>query len=100
LQAGAYECFGEAVFSGDASLCRARIQNISDGTTVAQGTNEQGSLTGGTNGHATVQGRFVIASLKTFELQIYPKISTTAAAAVSSGDSEVYAIFEFRKLAV
>lgn len=85
---------------------RARIRNITDGTTALLGTSEYALSNGTGNNDAPqtrsfISGEIVITSSKTFELQHYTQNSTATTglgAASSSGENEVYATVTITKI--
>lgn len=96
LQPGEYTFRGVTPARGTAQLTRARLRNITAGTTVAFGTNTASPTD--TMLYSEVTGRFVISAPTVFELQQYTAVSvatTGLGSAVSSGDSEVYSVIEF-----
>jgi hypothetical protein len=82
-----------------ANAHRARIRNITDGTTILLGSSEYAN--GSTQNTSRVNGEITITSSKTFELQHF---TTTATATnglgvpASSGESEVYATCKITKI--
>ena len=108
LVAGSYEFEAEINAGVPASLTatgvRARLENTSDSTTVAQGCNiyrdDTLAGTGEDDMLVAVRGSFVIASQKTFELQVYPAYgATTAPTNLGTGDKEIYASIWLRRYA-
>jgi hypothetical protein len=79
-----------------------RLRNVSDNTTVAEGPNNYANPNTSYHGGSTavVSGRFTIAASKTFELQHYvsnAKSNNGLGMALSTGDSEIYAVLELWK---
>lgn len=106
LKAGSYE-FDSNVNGGDGSNIsltagRLRLRNITDSSTVVQGVNHTDSagVTIAINDTSVgLSGNTIIASQKTFELQIWVTTTTTAGNALTTGDVEVYASIRLRKYA-
>lgn len=101
LAAGSYDFTGVITLARAGTLtARMRIQNITDGTTVAQGNNNATlDATTGENFNLHVTGSTVITGTKVFELQVYMNDNSAAPAAVSSGDNEIYTSFWIRRYA-
>lgn len=101
LAAGTYEVIGHcgAVSPADAHKCR--LQNITDGTTTVLGSSEFAPSTAGTVvvTRSFLEGRFTIAAQKVFELQHYVKATALGGNAATFGDSEIYSVVRFRKVA-
>jgi len=97
LPAGTYYVKGIRIYNGMNGSVRARIRNITDGTTLVVGLNHQGTSyfnsASGSNpaiglGEVKVEGRFTIAGTKTIEFQMRVP-NTQSSIAASSYDSEV-----------
>ena len=103
LAAGSYEFDGQVAvaFGNGDTIVRLRLQNVTDATTVSQGTALRSDGTILTHSNiAYISGSFTIAAQKTFELQIWPTTNTTTAgAAVSTGSVEVHTSIRFRRYA-
>ena len=102
LQAGTYRTRGSAP-AFRVNNHQARIQNITDGTTVDLGTSEfSDGGAGGSGNRSFIETEFTIASAKTFELQHYAQ---TTRATEGLGDpcgfgvNEVYSVLEIWKVA-
>jgi len=78
---------------------QARLQNVTDGTTVALGTSAYAVTTGYEFGHSEVVGYFTIVAAKTFELQHRCETSRTGngfGEAAAFG-TEIYSVLELWK---
>jgi hypothetical protein len=85
----------------DVNAHKAKLRNITDSTDVILGGRTESNATGGSQSSALVNGRVVITSSKTFELQ--HRCGTTRATdgfggAAGFGDTEVYAIVKIQKI--
>lgn len=104
LPAGSYEMYAvvsAAANTTSTNVMRARIRNVTDSTTVAQGVQKENTYASGSNIGAisTADGQTTIAGSKAFEVQLYPQSNTAATTALSSGDVEVYASLYIRRYA-
>ena len=80
---------------------RARLQNITDGTTTLLGGNAYEVNTGNVMVLAPIKGYFTITSAKTFEIQHYAVTGVAAGFGTSSsiaGIDEVYALTTIQKV--
>lgn len=84
LEPGTYEVDAGAALAG-ANNHRVRLQNITGGATLVEGTNE---ANGGTS---RLKGQFTITVQSVLQLQQYPSATTTGGVALNSGDTEKYA---------
>jgi hypothetical protein len=102
LPAGTYEI--NATSPSNPSLGadgKCRLENTSDGTTIALGTNVYGSYASGGNGiiQSIIVGTFSLAATKNLELQHYSALSSVGGRAVSIASiSEVYANVLIKKV--
>lgn len=101
LAAGSYEFWAtiQAGLGASDGYARARLYNITDSSVVVQGVNSQMDASAYNLVEVHVMGSFVIASQKTFELQVYPTATCNAGAAVNTGEVEVYASLRLRRYA-
>lgn len=80
---------------------KARLQNITDGTTEILGTSADSTSTSSRHtNHSYVLGRFTIASSKTFELQHRCSVTGSTVGFGEScgfGDDEIYTVVELWK---
>lgn len=102
LQAGTYRIIASAP-GFRVNNHQARIQNITDSTTVDLGTSEfSDGGTSGTGSRSFVDTEFTIASAKAFELQHYAQ-TTYAVSGLGDpcgfGVNEVYAVVQIWKVA-
>ncbi len=100
LQAGGYEFESDVnpgTHSGGAGKARLRLRNITDGVTVVQGV--QFSLVNDLDLMVSARGSFQLPAVKVCELQVWVTLATAAAAAMSTGDNEVYASLKLRRYA-
>lgn len=101
LPAGTYEFEFETRFSNQAAY-GARIQNTSDGTTVAFGLTGQ-TISGAVNAISTGKGRTTITSSKNFEFQYWASTSgggsDLGSASNITGVSETYSFVKVTDLA-
>jgi len=100
LQAGTYKIFAHATYLA-ISRNKARLRNITDGTTTLLGESSFGSVGATQGGTAFVVGIFTIASAKTFELQHYPTSTRGSGFGIAAnvGVNEIYAQVELWKVA-
>jgi len=97
LTAGTYDC----LIIAPAAACdmhKARLQNVTDATTVIVGTSELAQFGFGAASSSVVRGRFTIAASKALEVQHQVfTTSTTQGFGVASnfGVIEVYTVAEF-----
>lgn len=102
LAAGTYRCEITCPAVG-VDQHKARLRNITDGSTTLVGTSEYSNSTAGTQSNSQIVGRFTISSTKVFEIQ--HRFATTLAnngLGVNSnfGEVEVYTIAKFWREAV
>lgn len=101
LPAGTY-IISSSVPTRDVNTHKARLQNITDSSTVLIGTSEYSSPGGAGANRSYISGVFTIAATKTFELQHYcgTTVSTYGfgQAASISGVSEIYSQIEIWKV--
>lgn len=101
LPAGTYQIEASAP-SLQADQHRARIRNITDGTTALLGTNEYSYAAGNvTQSSSRVSGEITITSSKTFELQHYTKTARATdglGTPVTNGDTEMYSTVKITKI--
>lgn len=83
LESGTYEVSAGAPIS-TTQLHRVRLQNITGGVTLVEGSNSLGS-------QAMLFGQFTITVQSVLQLQQWPTATTTGGTAVSTGDTEKYA---------
>ena len=99
LPPGTYWCQGFANVSDQNAAGwagRLRVRNVTGGSTAAQGVNANYNATNSRDVPLHVQGVFTLAASATLELQVYPTATiNSAAAAITSGDPEVYASIMF-----
>lgn len=101
LSAGTYDFDIDAVFYAvDKTVIR--LQNITAGSTIAQGTTVKVTVGGSDGGLCRVGGRFTVAAGQALEVQYY--CNTTNAddglgLAANKGNSEIYLIARFWKVA-
>lgn len=106
LKTGSYE-FDADVNGGNGSnaaavVGRLRLRNITDTSTVVQGTNRTdaaGVSVALDDASLSLSGSVVIAAQKTFELQLWVTVTTAAGHALTTGDVEIYASIRLRKYA-
>ncbi len=108
LPAGTWLFEARAVFSAGpnsvARACRMRIYNATDGVSVGHGLNFRTPVNNTESVEATVDSAIAtIASSKSFELQYYAATwnadDVSLGTAVSTGDAEIYARLEARRIA-
>lgn len=80
---------------------QARLQNVTDGTTVLLGTSSQASTAAGVVNHSVIKGQFTIGASKALEIQ--HQCATTAATfgfgVAANFATEVYTVVEFWRVA-
>lgn len=97
---------GEYFIQGSAPAYRvgghkARIRNITDGTTSIIGSSSTSDATNGSVTHSLISGYISITASKTFELQHYTtvlKATDGLGQAVTSGESEIYGQLDIVKI--
>jgi hypothetical protein len=100
LEAGTYDCFITCPAS-QTNAHQARLRNTSDGTTQVLGSNAYAFTGNAVASHAIIQGRFSIASQKTFEIQHRGNntVGTDGFGKANSfGENEIYTVAEFWKV--
>jgi len=101
IPAGTYEFFGSAPIGAPNGRCKLFLFNATDSTYLGLGYSQ--SLPAGTTGTiTTVYGRFTINGTKNVDLRQFQQNTTGASdlgAAASTGQLEVYAELELRKVA-
>lgn len=99
LQAGEYFIEVDAP-AGYVDRHKARLRNITDGTTALVGTSEYHNATYGVVGSSKIKGRVVISAPKAFEIQHYTTLSNAngLGIATSSGEPEVYTTVKITKV--
>jgi len=99
LPIGTYLC--NALAQGnEVNYHKARLRNITDGTTTIIGTSENSIIDAGTN--SLIIGKFTIAAPKLFELQHWctvTKNTTGFGQPTSTGENEIYATVQLIKVA-
>ncbi len=81
---------------------KARLQNTTDATTIALGTNIYGSYSGGGNGtlNSIINGQFTLAGTKNIEFQQYSLLGSVGGNAVGIPSiSEVYSEVRIERIA-
>jgi len=99
LSAGTYR-FRAIAPANAVDTHKARLQNVTDATTIELGSSMAARATGPTDNHSVIVGRFTIAASKALEVQHY--CGTTRATdgfgvAANVGVTEVYTMIEFWK---
>ncbi len=101
LQPGTYDCYISAN-TYDCRRHRLRLQNTSDGVTVATGACNYSTDSYNGGGQGVCQGRFTITSVKNFEVQHYctfTKVSSGCGLSMTgTGDPEIYLFGEFKRV--
>lgn len=102
LSAGTYECFISCPAFG-VERHQARLQNVTDATTVIVGTSAYCTSNGTATGQSAsiVVGRFTIGASKALEVQhrCQSTLATTGFGTEGNFGTEVYTVAEFRKVA-
>lgn len=103
LAAGSYD-FDAVAHAGKSHASinttgRMRLYNATDASVIVQGVNGRVASGGGDALMLHAHGQFTIAASKAVELQIEVDATTDAGAAVSTGESEVYASIKLRRYA-
>jgi hypothetical protein len=101
LPAGKYRMRGVTT-AYQTGAAKARIRNITDGTTALVGMSALSGTTSSQNIPATVEGEFTIAGSKTFELQMYATSTTGGTSGLgspgSTGEVEIYSMLEIEQV--
>lgn len=103
LAAGTYDVFGQAIFAAT-NPCKLRLRNTTAAATLLNSIN--GGITtsvGGGGVPATLHGRITVAAAQNLEIQYWASSNGAGTSglgyAASSGEDEIYAQIEFRKVA-
>jgi hypothetical protein len=101
LVAGTWEIYASAP-AAEVNAHKARLQNITDGTTTIVGTSEYVSSSyTNVNTRSIIVGAFTIAATKTFEIQHYTLTTSSVGFGWQSNipsTSEVYTVVHLRKV--
>lgn len=103
LAAGTYEIAACAAIAGTVARHRLRWRNITDSITAAEGVGQYDNVGSDNAAPAVFHGKFAIAGPKIFELQhwiqVAPVTGYAMGVATGTGDDEIFAWVELKKVA-